>query len=131
MNGELLERFIVAMERKRDLEADLRSVQDVLNALEPALLEEFVSDGLQSCKRDGHTVYIHKQLWASPEEGDYARACLALTAAGLGEMVAPRFNVNTLSAWCRERAEAEEPLPAAFEGAIKVNEKVSLRMRGS
>ncbi len=65
-------------------------------------------------------------------DGDISRACEALREAGLGEMVQPRFNTNTLSAYLRELHENGQPLPKQLVGAIEANRvfKVGVR-RGS
>lgn len=130
MTPERLEQYISLTARKRELEADLNAIRDALSALEAALLEEFLALGAQAVKSaSGVTVYLHRQLWANPTDGDYDRACQALIAAGLGELVQPRFNTNTLSAWCRERDRAGEELPPSFRDAINVTERVSVRVR--
>ena len=128
---EIIERYVRLTEQRRRLDAWLDRVKDQLTALEDAVLEEMIEGGCQSVKAaGGRTVYLHRQFWANPVEGDYQRASAALRAAGLSDMVLLRFDTKNLSAWCRERNAAGEPLPSSFDGAIKVSEQVSVRVRG-
>lgn len=114
---------------KATLEAELRHVEEEIAKVEPSLLDWYAENGTQSIKANGATVYLHRQLWARPAEGDWGRAVRAAKAAGLSDLVQERFNLNTMSAWVREREAAGESLPASFEGAISVAEEFSLRVR--
>lgn len=118
-------------ERKRILRQKLDDVQAAMDDLEPALLDWYAENGTQSIKANGATVYLHRQIWARPAENDWPKAVAALKASGLADLVQERANINTLSAWVREREAAGEPLPAAFEGAISVAEEFGLRVRRS
>jgi len=136
VNSQLLDRYVAATAHKHDLENDLRKVQDELNLMEPILLEEFLADGTQSVKNSaGATTYLFRQLWAGVEEGsDYDRACAALRAAGLDDLIQVRFNSQSLSAYCRELEKDDQGqpvLPASFAGSIKCTERVSVRVRGA
>ncbi len=124
-----LREFIALTSRKRELEADLRQVQDRLNELEPQLVEMFGEEGLQRTSIDGWTAFLQEDIWASPAEGDIARLCAALKEAGLGDMVAETVNRQTLSAWVRERLRDGEPLPDLVDPAINVSRGFRLRAR--
>ena len=131
MNNDLMERYVTLSTERKRLEVLVDGVKRQLTAMEDAVLEGLVEAGLQSVKTTtGSTIYLHRQLWAGPVDGDYERACEALNVAGLGDLVQTRFNTSTLSAWCRERDKAGEPLPPSFDGAIHVAEKSSVRVRG-
>lgn len=130
MNTDNLARFIALSSRKVDLERELRDVKEKLAGLEPGLLEQFAQEGVQSIRQNGRLAYLYGQLWARPLDGDKGRAVAALRAAGLGSLVEESFNVSTLSAWCRERETAGEPLPTVFEGAIMTERSYSLRVKG-
>lgn len=135
MNIDNLKEFISLRGAKSELEAELKLIKKKISALESKLLDDFDNDGVHSMKIENTagrnvTVYINRQLWASPEDG-YEKACSALRAAGLDEYVHERFNVNSLSSYVRELDEEEAPLPEEFEGAISVTEKYSLRTRNA
>lgn len=138
MNTDQLREYVALSARKAALKAELDDIQRQLSELEPQLIEAFADEGVQNINVDGHTVYLSAQLWASPVDGDYERACDALIAAGLGEFVGRRFNTNTLSAWIREYVRDETgnypddiqtALPQAFNGAIEARKDWSLRVR--
>mgnify|MGYP003433410470 FL=1 len=97
--------------------------------MEKDALDWMVANGMQSAKVDGMTLYVNRQLWAHPVDGDYPSACEALRQAHLGDLVQERFNVQTLSSWVRERDKDGEPLPAAFAGRIEVAEVFRLGAR--
>ena len=126
---KLLKRFVQLEKRRRELESQLKEAKAESGHLEAMLLEKFAESGIASIKVDGLTVYLHRQLWAGPIDGNYIAACEALQAVGLGDMVEPRFNTNTLSAWVRERDKEGEALPPTLSEAIKVTEQFSIRTR--
>ena len=137
MNTARLRTYVELNTRKKNLRADLDAVQGDLDALMPEILEDFADSGISNININGHTIYLTAQLWASPQDGDYERACDALEAAGLGEFVGRRFNSNTLSAWVREYVrdesgdypeEPEEALPVALQGALAVSKKWDVRV---
>ena len=152
MNADRLEEYISLTKLKHDLEHELDAAKADIATLETQLLEDFAELGVSSVRSvGGATLYLHRQLWANAApgvdgDGDYPRACEALRLAGLGDLVQPRFNANSLSALVREWARNDEPMPAAFEGreesqliasggvaipAIRVSEKVGVRVRGA
>lgn len=140
MNIDKVTTFIALSERKAMLAAELDEVRRALDELEPILIEQFADDGIRHINLNGHTVYVQAQLWASPVDGDYERACDALEQSGLSEFVGRRFNSQTLSAWVREHVRDErgdypeqidEHLPIAFLGSIKAEKKWSVRVRKS
>ena len=125
---ELAEAFLL----KRCIEADLRIVQDKINTLVPIVLDSMLTDGIQHIRMaNGITLHIHKQLWARAKDGDMAAAAAALKEIGLGEFVKESFNVQTLSAYVRERERENEPLPEEFIAHIDVQEEVTVRGRTS
>lgn len=106
----------------------------------------------------GPTVFQERTLWAGTAmetddtDAAYDAACDALEAAGLGEYVQRRFNVQSLSGYFRERereleAEArerdglaadapvvvdpDELLPEELVGLVKVTESVKAKARNS
>ena len=138
MDTEKLRRYVELDKRKADLKAELSDINSEMDTLEEVLLTQFEQDGIQNMNIDGRTVYLHRQLWASAEDKDNERATQALKAAGLGDMVAERFNTQTLSSWVREQValaddddldDLFDALPDEFRGAIKVAERHQLRTR--
>lgn len=122
-------RYAALVARKRELEAELRAIQDQLNEMEPALVEGFVEAGVQHLRVDGQTIYLQQEIWASPTDGDYDALCDALVRAGLGDMVVRRVHHQTLTAWVRELRKADEEIPEEVRPYLKVSETYRIRVR--
>ncbi len=76
------------------------------------------------------TLYLHRQVWASPAEGkERTDVAAALVAAGMGELVNPNYNSNTLSAWVRERVKADEAIPAGLADVLNITERIEVNVR--
>jgi hypothetical protein len=132
MDKQLLAKFRDLNNRKRTLDGELEAVKKELGALKTEIMSMFEMDGVNSVRLDdGQTnVYIHRQLWASPVDGDYGRACKMLKENSLGDFVQERFNINSFSAFVREMDREGKPLPDAFKGVINVAEQFDIRIRG-
>lgn len=132
-----LSRFAELEARRRELEEELKVIEQEQGELEPQVLEQFVESGVSKVTINGLTVYMSTTLWAgvarrddeTPEDA-YERACARLTELGLGDFVQTRFNTQSLSAYFREQQKAPGGIALeAFEGAIEIGEKVKLRAR--
>ena len=69
--------------RRRDLREALKDVEAEIAVVEQRLLDEFSRSGLQKLTMDGHTLYLHRQAWARPRDGETLRAIDALVQAGV------------------------------------------------
>lgn len=130
-----LSRFSELELRRRELEAELKVVEQEQDTLQPTILEQFVNSGVSKVTLNGLTLYIHSQLWAGVDRQDgetdesaYARACEKLKEMGLDDYVQTRFNSQSLSAYFRELVKLGASLEG-FEGAIKVAEKTKIAAR--
>jgi hypothetical protein len=122
----------------RTVEARVRALKKDIDQLEPTIREQFTEAGVQRMNVDGVTLYVRRQLWAYPGEGGQEAACRALRRAHHGDMVREAYNVNTLSAWVRERAKAagleDAPLadiirkavPKSLQAVLNITEKVTI-----
>lgn len=127
-SDNLLE-FVELAKERRELEARLKAVKARQEKLETPLLDSFAKNETQNVRVAGITVYVHRQLWANPRDGDYDRAVQAMRKSGLGDLIQERFNTNTLSAYFRELDAQGEAATPAMEDAFVVNEVFSLRTR--
>ena len=119
MNTARIKKYVELNRRKNELRDDLAATQSEIDALMPEILEDFGDSGISNVNIDGYTVYLTAQLWASPQGGDYERACDALIEAGLGEFVGRRFNTQTVSSWVREHIRGEDgDYPESPEDAL-------------
>lgn len=144
--ADLVQRFVELSMEKRAGEESVEKVKEQLAVLEQELLTRFSNAGMQSVKTaSGHTVYLRRQIWASPANKDMGALVAALRNASgadpaLGAMVKEKVDVQTLSAYMREREEELKPasLDALIEGlpgdlakAVSVYEKFDLRCKSS
>lgn len=125
---------------KARLKERLKAIEARLTAIEPECLNLLIELGDEdhpgNMRIAGSTVYLHPTLYARPKDGDRERTAQALVAAGLGYMVKPDFNINTLSAWVREvkakgeAASTEElVMLAAIEDTLEITEAWDVRTR--
>lgn len=135
MNLNLAKQVGELIARKRSLEDDLRAVKDEIAALEPELLNEFTESQMDRIQvpvdNEKVTLYIHRQLWAKPKDGDRAAVISTLKRCGLADFVQENYNSNTLSAYVRERLANGEQLQPTLDSVIEAEEVVSIRGRRS
>ena len=126
-----LHAFVDATRSKRELEAQIKVLNEAIEKSEKKLLDEMSDAGVQRVTVDGVTVYIHRQLWAS-KAGNVTdeEAASAISSAGLSDMVKPKFNTSTMSAYIRELDNQGLPIPEPLVGVLSVTEKFSVRMVG-
>jgi vacuolar-type H+-ATPase subunit I/STV1 len=101
MNMQQLRGFVSLENRKKDLDAELKSVKQQLDDLEEALVPQFIEDGVQRMTVDGRTVSIQQDVYASPLN-DRDDVVDALKQSELGQYVAENYNTNSLTAFVRE-----------------------------
>lgn len=136
----LVKQFITLEQKRRKKEDDLEEIKKELASLEQDLLLRFERAGTQKMTVNGHTVFIHRQLWAKAK-GEPWLTVQALKDADLGELVEEKFNTHRLSAYVREQVGQAPPgsvlgvddiialLPKPLQGTVAVSEKFSLRSK--
>lgn len=118
------------LEQKRSaIEHQIKELKKQIQPYEEQLLQMFAENGVNNIKIHGKTIYIHRQLWARPVDGDYERACKILREIGLDEYVKETVNVNNISAYVREQDEMGSELPSSFYDAFRVDEVYKVRSR--
>ena len=121
--------------RKRAVENELRSIKDEINELEPSLIQELIEDQVDRLPikvgDDRVTLYIHRQLWVRPKDGDKDAVIQTLKRCGLSDFVSEGYNTNSLSAYVRERIGNGQPLQPTLAEVVRVDESVSIRGRRS
>lgn len=130
MKVESIHRMKQLIERKREIESELKLLNKEISRLEEFAMKEFIDNGVDSIKVDGATMYLHRQLWAGVNEGfTKEQAAQELKEVGLGEYVQESFNMNSLSAYYREATRESDDIQVPR--SIKLEERFSLRMRRS
>lgn len=123
-----LAEWVELTEQKRGLEAQLRTVQEKLTAIEEPLLEDFTLAGFQNAKLNGFTVYKSKEFYCRAKEGvDKATLINAFREAGMENAIGLQW--QTLRALSKEWSEAGEAPPAGIKDLVDLGETFRLRAR--
>jgi hypothetical protein len=127
-----IEAFAEVTMLKRKLQSELRDVETQLRSLEERVLNDMIEAGVQNIKVADTTVYVTEQVRAKLRgEFERGQAVDGLERAGLGDLLRVDFNLNTVSAWCREVLDSGSPLPPEFEAYFNVERGPALRVRKS
>ena len=120
MDTILAKEFVELDTLIKDLDRSVKEAKKKREDLGKKIMDEMIDEGVNKITLNGKTLYIKRTVWAKyPSRED---AIQALKEAGLNEYVKENFNNMQLSAFLREKVEAEEPLPDAFVGKIEPNE---------
>lgn len=121
MDTEQLSKFAALHIRKKDLEAEVKMLSEEMALIEAQMINIFTEEGVKAVKvitpHGLRTCSLKRQLWTGATNGDWERACRALKESedeALINMVQERFNIQTISAWVRERLRDDMGLPVFF-----------------
>lgn len=128
MNVDKINKIVDLDDRRRELEAQLKEIKEERSKLEAEVLDQFAEAGIDNIKVGGRTVYLRKDTYCSPVDGDKERSAIYLKNNGLGMFVSESFNSLTVSAWVRERI-AEDNLPDDFKDYFKVSDTFKIMTR--
>ena len=110
-------------------DAALKALKEERAQLVDQLLDGFADAGMTNVTIGNHTVYTTRQTWAGVDPEKKEEAKEALRAYGLDAFVKEQVNSQQLSAWVRERREADEGIPPAIADVIRITEKWDVRVR--
>ncbi len=128
MDINLIQSMKNMIERKRELEQELKRLNVEIAETEKLALDQFTDAGVDSIKINGSTLYLHRQLWVGVAEGfTKEQASKQLKEVGLGDYVQESFNINSLSAYYREATRESDDVH--IPEALKLDERYSIRMR--
>ncbi len=123
--GAVIDRYVETLDQKREAEAALKSVSEILGAREQALLEALAEAGAESVKRNGRTIFIQKRLVTRMLMGG-EQAAESLIEAGLGHLAT--MNHQRMKSHLSEIAkeDGEEISPTAEDPfAVEVPEELA------
>lgn len=132
MDAEVIRQYVELNRRKRELEAEARDVKARMDDLSGQIEADMIENAIDSLKVDGATVYLHRQMWVSPDSdaiiGD-------LQAAGLDDCVAVghmRLNGLVREVLGEQNGDLEPFYDAypAMRGKLKLAERIGVRVRG-
>lgn len=149
--SERRERFAALTARKRAIEAEKREVQKELDALEALVLDDYAELGTDSMRtvigEQRYTVHLATEVFAGPlksgvkdkgdeasTDEDWARACAALRAVGLGHLVGEKFHPGSLGSWVNELRDEHGPdwrdhVPDTVLDALRIGDRQRVRVR--
>lgn len=114
-----LAKFVELEKRKRDLEDELEHVKQEASYVSEQLLEEWAMRGQQNANVDGFTVYIARDFVCGKRpEIETSQVCAMLEQVGLGNLVAPAYNAQSLKAWIKSKLDAGDELPHEIDFAV-------------
>ena len=128
MDTSTYKEFVELAKRKKQLNSQLKDIEDKLALLSESILEEWIESGSNSHKIDGMTIYLHSQGWATPREGKTRFDVVsALEVSGMDEYV--NFNSQSFSAFLREAS--DDDMPDDLKEVVELKMKHSIRARKS
>lgn len=135
MDMNLATEYASVIAKKRRLEDELRAAKDEIASLEESVRSMLLENQLDrlpvTVGSEKVTLYIHRQLWAKPKDGDKARLMGVLKRCGLSDLVQEQYNTSSLSAYIRERLANGQKLQPTLTEALALDEVVTVRGRRS
>lgn len=130
---ELADRLKAAKDRKKELDAETKANNAVIEDLDRQLSEAMAEQEVDRFSRNGSLFYLSSRLFASPRAGEKELMIAALKANGYGDLVTETVNAGTLASFAKERmAESETgELPGWLDAVVSTFEKVSVGVRKS
>ena len=136
---EELEEYTRVTLEARELKKKEKELKARAKNLLPRLLEEFARRGWSTGPRLAGLglPHLHKDRRArvvregeDTSEEEWDRACDALEAAGMADVVGRRFNLNTLSAYFREWDRDGKDPPEELAGVLEFEDVYDIRVKG-
>lgn len=128
---ELADQLKAAKERKRELDAETKANNAVIEDLDRQLSEAMAEQEVDRFSRNGNLFYLNSRLYASAKAGEKDTMIAALKANGYGDLVTETVNANTLASFAKERmAESETgELPDWLDAVVSTFEKITVGVR--
>ena len=128
---ELADQLKAAKERKRELDAETKANNAVIEDLDRQLSEAMAEQEVDRFSRNGNLFYLNSRLYASAKAGEKDTMIAALKANGYGALVTETVNANTLASFAKERmAESETgELPDWLDAVVSTFEKITVGVR--
>lgn len=130
---ELADRLKAARDRKKELDAEAKANNALIEDLDRQLSEAMAEQEVDRFSRNGSLFYLSSRLFASPKAGEKDAMIAALRENGFGSLVTETVNAGTLASFAKERmAETETgELPGWLDAVISTFEKISVGVRKS
>ena len=122
---KLVREYLRKSRRRREIQEEADALQQDLTLMQDQILNYYMRTGHQKQRIDGGTVYLRRDLYASPipgADGSHEQAIKALQAAGLGHLVQTKVNTQDLAAHVRDLETRDLELPPELEPHVRVSE---------
>ena len=127
---ELADKLKVLKEHKKDLESEVKSITDEIEAIDLELSDAMAEAECERFSRNGNTFYLSSRLFASPASGRKDDMILALKDNGYGDLVTETVNANTLASFVKEQKTLNaDEVPAWLADVVNIHEKISVGIR--
>lgn len=127
---EMADKLKAAKDRKKELDAQVKDVNEEIESLDLALADAMAETELDRFSRNGSTFYLNTRLFASPAAGRKDDLMQTLKDQGYGSIVVETVNANTLASFVKEQMAAnEDVLPEWLSDVVSTFEKVSVGVR--
>ena len=103
MDDAKVKQYVCLEKRKRDLDAELKQVEQDLKALERVVVNEMVNAGFNEVSADGRKLKLVPDVNASPVQDRWA-VVEALKEAGLDQYIPQNYNDSQLRGFVKEVA---------------------------
>lgn len=118
------------VDKAKALEDELKEVKAELDESHRAFFDAMVEEGAQMCNFDGYTFALNPKPCASVPVEDREKFFQALAEHGLGELVKPTLNQQTLNAEVKRQLEANEgELPDWMQPYVQIYTKRTISVR--
>lgn len=117
LNMELVRKLAKLEKAKAALKAAMDRIDAKLEPIRDTVTDQMIDNGISNMTVGDRTVYVRHDIWAKLLK-DKPAAVEALKKAGMDIYLSESFNMNSLSAYVRERINNKEPLPESFKGVI-------------
>ena len=126
--GERIQAYIDKRAEIDEVEEALKELKAEYSAQEEVLLRDYETDGIQSMKVGGSSVYLYRDLYVKLV-GDIDEAHEALRAAGEGDLLKYGVNASSLRARVKELDASYDGIPEGLQPFIETTEAYKIRIR--
>lgn len=128
LNIEKIQELLDLVEKKKNLNMELKDTQERINQLEPWVVDHLAENDVDGLKLNGKSIYVQHRVFTKVI-GSKDEAIRALKEAGLDEYVAENFNRRSLDGYIGELIKNGEELPPEFEERIGFSEDFKVGVR--
>jgi len=124
LDTDILKKYINLNEQKKNLNAELRTIQDELNSLEPLIIDHLIENDTDRVTINGKNISYKTQIWMKKETWDDRLIKDTLRKLDMEEYIS--LNSQRLSSWIREKIQSGEGIPKELNGILSYHEKTSV-----